>query len=134
IEAGEFDAVSRRHAEYYRDHFQSVEAQLGRQHGDDVLAQYRSQINDIRAAIDWAFKTKGAEPIGVALTAATGPIWMQLSLISECRTRVEKALDSLGVMPIQGSRPEMQLYAALGMALMNTEGPTLGTRRAWTNV
>ena len=47
----------------------------------------------LRAALDWAFSRDGDAQIGIALTAAAVPLWMQLSLVEECRRRVERALD-----------------------------------------
>jgi len=38
------------------------------------------QIDDLRAALDWAFSANGDAPTGVALTAAAVPLWMQSSL------------------------------------------------------
>ncbi len=49
-------------------------------------------IDNLRAALDWAFSPEGDASIGVALTAAAVPLWMQLSLLEECRRRVERAL------------------------------------------
>jgi hypothetical protein len=38
----------------------------------------------------------GDPRVGVALTAAAVPLWMRLSLLEECRGRVERALAALG--------------------------------------
>ena len=51
------------------------------------LADYGRQIDNLRAALDWAFSPQGDASIGVALTAAAVPLWMHLSLMEECRTR-----------------------------------------------
>ena len=56
------------------------------------LADYGRQIDNLRAALDWAFSPGGDASIGVALTAAAVPLWMHLSLMEECRGRVERAL------------------------------------------
>jgi ABC-type glycerol-3-phosphate transport system substrate-binding protein len=53
-------------------------------------------IDNLRAALDWAFSPDGDASIGVALTAATVPVWMNLSLMEEFRGRVEQALAALG--------------------------------------
>ena len=56
------------------------------------LADYGTQIGNVRSALDWAFSPSGDASIGVALTAAAVPLWCQLSLIEECRSRAEQAL------------------------------------------
>jgi len=44
----------------------------------------------VRAALDWAFSPTGAAEVGVALTVAAVPLWVHLSLMEECRGRVER--------------------------------------------
>ena len=67
----------------------------------------------------------------MAVTAASVPLWKHLSLMEECRSRVERALAS----PVPGSsgdlRRRMKLYAALGVSLMETKGPACAGA-AWT--
>src|SRR2546422_5454111 len=59
------------------------------------------------------------------------PLWTHLSLMEECRHRVEQALDSLGPAASRGRRREMELLAALGAALMYTKGAVPETRVAF---
>jgi predicted ATPase/DNA-binding winged helix-turn-helix (wHTH) protein len=122
-ESGEFERVRALHAEYYRDLFERAEAEW--------LADYGRQIDNLRAALDWAFSPGGDASIGVALTATTVPLWTHLSLMEECRYRVEQALASLGQREDHDKRREMQLAAALGAALMYTRGATPETRAAF---
>ena len=78
------------------------------------LADYAREIHNVRAALDWAFLAGGKEPIAVALTAATVPLWMRLSLLEECRSRAKQALDALAMARSQDLYAEMRLHAALG--------------------
>ena len=78
------------------------------------LADYAREIDNLRAALDWAFSPGGDGSIGVALTAAAGPLWMRLSLIEECRSRTKQALGALGTGGTRDPREEMKLHAALG--------------------
>jgi predicted ATPase len=68
--------------------------------------------------------------IGVALTAAAIPLWFQMSLVSECCERVERALSTPLANP-DGDR-ELQLQGALAWSLMQTRGSVEKTRVAWT--
>jgi predicted ATPase len=60
------------------------------------------------------------------------PLWFQLSLMVECRGRVERALVSLEPESSLGARREMQLYAALGASLIQIKGHVPETGTAWT--
>src|SRR5260221_6213251 len=119
-ESGEFEQVARRHADYYRDLFDGAEIELETLPAPAWLARYGHHIGEVRAALDWAFSPTGAAEIGVALTVAAVPLWGQLSLMEECRGRVERALS--GPVESRDARRNMQLYAALGAALFLTKG------------
>ena len=131
-QAGEFDAAARRHARYYLDVFEGAETEAETRPTDEWLADYVPRIDNVRAALDWAFSLNGDPSMGVALTIASVPLWVQLSLMEECRGRVEQALASFGPHSAQAQRSEMQLYAALGASLMYTRGPIPETGAALT--
>ena len=119
-ESGEFEQVARRHANYCQDLFDRAEIELETSPAPAWLAHYGRQIGQVRAALDWAFSRTGAAEVGVALTVAAVPLWVQLSLMEECRGRVERALS--GPAESRDARRNMQLYAALGAALFLTKG------------
>ena len=132
-ESGELEAIVRRHAEYYLDLFELAEAEWETRPTAEWLTDYRRHIDDLRVALDWAVSPGGDASIGVALTAASVPLWLHLSMLSECRLRVERAraLTSSEPASDQDARLQMKLNAALGLSLMQIEGP----RRAdpeWT--
>jgi predicted ATPase len=76
----------------YRDLFERAEAEWERRATAEWLNDYGRQIDNLRAAVDWAFSSRGDALIGVALMAAAVPLWMHLTLLDEYRTRVERAL------------------------------------------
>jgi len=119
-ESAEFDQVARRHAEYFRDLFQRADAEFETRPTAEWLTAYRPHIDDARLVLDWAFSRSGDVGIGVALTAATVPLWTQLSLLTECRARVEQAIASLGRQVPCDPRRDMRLYLALGHAILHT--------------
>ena len=120
IGSAEFDHVARRHAEYYRDLFQHADAEFETRPTAEWLGAYRPHIDDVRAALDWAFSQSGDAGVGVALTAATVPLWTHLSRLTECRARVEQAIASLGGPVPSDPRRDMRLYLALGHAILHT--------------
>jgi predicted ATPase/DNA-binding winged helix-turn-helix (wHTH) protein len=131
-ESGELGAFLRRHAEYNLDLFARAETEWEAQPSAQWLADYRRKIDDVRAALTWAFSPGGDVSIGVALTVAAIPLWMHLSLMDECRVCVERALASDGTEARRSERDEMKLYAALGGALLYARGPLPDTDVVWT--
>jgi predicted ATPase len=131
-DSGEHISLGRRHVEYYREFFEGIATEAEGRAATEWLPAYKSQIPNLRAALDWAFSSSGDPAVGVALTVAAVPMWMRLSLVDECRGRVEQALSTLGSNTDRGTRHEMQLYAALGASLIYTKGPTPETGAAWT--
>jgi predicted ATPase/DNA-binding winged helix-turn-helix (wHTH) protein len=125
-EAGELEPYARRHAEHYRSIFETAAAQWETQPQAEWLAAYGWHLDNVRAALDWARGADGDPGIGVALTVSAVPLWMRLSLMEECRRRVEEALAQQG--PDTGHG--MELHAALGLALMYTKGAVPETRAA----
>jgi predicted ATPase/DNA-binding winged helix-turn-helix (wHTH) protein len=130
-ESGEFERVARRHASYYRDLFDRSEIELDTLPPSVWLVRYGSQIGQVRAALDWAFSPTGDAEVGVALTVAAIPLWVHLTLLEECRGRVERALS--GPAESRDARRNMQLQAALGAALFVMKGSSSETSAAWTS-
>ncbi|MEH2473730.1 putative ATPase/DNA-binding winged helix-turn-helix (wHTH) protein [Nitrobacteraceae bacterium AZCC 2161] len=130
-ESGELDQVARRHAIYYRDLFERAETELDALPTAKWLLRYGRQIGQVRAALDWAFSPTGAAEVGAALTVAAVPLWVLLSLMEECRGRVERALS--GPAESRDARRNMQLHAALGAALFLTKGSCPEMSAAFTS-
>src|SRR5205085_970428 len=118
----ELEQVAQRHAEYCRNLFERAELELETQPAAEWLAAYSRRIDNLRAALDWAFSPGGNASIGVALTAAAVPLWMHLSLMEECRGRVERALAAIEAVAGPDSQREMKLLTALGTSLVYTRG------------
>src|SRR5262245_13324586 len=130
-ESGEVAHLTRRHAEYHHALFVRAHAEWHTQPTAEWLARYGPALDDLRAALDWAFAPGGDAALGIALTIAAVPLWCQRSLLGECRTRVERALSTLTATPRRDPRAEMQLQAALGWSLMGTTGPEGEMGAAW---
>jgi predicted ATPase/DNA-binding winged helix-turn-helix (wHTH) protein len=117
-ENGEAEGTARRQAEFYLSLLANSQADR--------------EIDNIRAALDWAFSAAGDSRLAVDLTVACVPSWTRLSLLGECRTRVEAAL---AVLNGAGSpRAELTLRTALGMALAYTSGPIDAAKPNWQRV
>ena len=132
VESGELEAISRRHAEYHHNLFERAEFEWQAEAADEWLALYGPKLDDLRAALDWAFSSAGNPSLGVALTVAAVPLWMQLSLLQECRGRVERALSVLDASAARDRRQEMKLRVALATSTLYTRGRAHELGDVWT--
>ena len=114
-ESNERTPARRRHAAYYRAFFEQVRIALDARPAADWVAEYGRAIDNLRAALDWAFSVEGDASIGAELTAAAIPVWLRLSLIEECRARIKQAFATIANME---ATTEMKLQAGLGVTLM----------------
>ena len=130
-ESGGFHDASRRHAEHYRGLLVMAEGESETRPVSEWVASYARHIDNVRAALNWAFSSDGDASLGVSLTVASVSLWVQLSLMSECRTWVERALACLDIGVQEAAQPRMQLCAALGWSLMFAVGRAAATRTAW---
>jgi predicted ATPase len=132
-ERGERDRLERRHAEYGRDVMERAESRLERSPTVRQLADLARLIDNVRANLDWAFSPAGDQSLGIALTAGAIPFWMHLSLMDECRGRVEQALAAIESRGMHDPVREMKLRAALGTSLLYTTGaPGSEIGAAWS--
>jgi len=131
-QAGESDLFARRHAERFRDMFERAAVEWETRPTDELLVTYAPRIDNVRAALDWAFSPRGDAAIGVALTIAAVPLWRLMSLMEECRSRTQRALDSLQPLASPGTREAMQLFAALGAALRYDKDAGSRIEEIWT--
>lgn len=87
------------------------------------------ELDNVRGILDWAFSPGGHRHAGVALAAASVPVWLEKSLLTECIGWTTKAIDALD-RTINDKRSEMILWAAFGIAIMFKEGMTSRSRDA----
>ena len=107
-DAGEIDAVRRRHARYYRDRFAEAPDDWLRRSDLDWRADYEVELDNVRVALDWAFGMDGDAVVGTVLAGGSGPLWTKLLLRGEGQRRLEAAL-----------------------ARVNTQTPELDHARLW---
>jgi predicted ATPase/DNA-binding winged helix-turn-helix (wHTH) protein len=115
--SGDREGIERRHACYYRDLLAAAEP-------DDL-----SDIDNLRAALAWAYGDAGDSTIGAALTVGCVPLWLSMSSLNECRAWTARAIDALNP-GAQDSSAEMVLQTALGLSLVFTAGMTDDARAA----
>jgi predicted ATPase len=130
-QCAELDAATRRHAEYHADVF-------GRARGDWEnaptavwLAEHSHRLDDLRASLDWASSSAGDTPLGLNLIVDAVPLWMQLSLMGECRRRVEQGLSKIEAETRENLRLRMRLWTALALSRMYTGDPLTELDASW---
>ncbi|MEX3842901.1 winged helix-turn-helix domain-containing protein [Paraburkholderia sp. BR10882] len=121
-DANELDLVSRRHAGHFHDLYARVTDCWNRPPDIRWLANHIPTIDDVRAALNWAFSAQGDSSLGIALTVAAIPAWIRLSSLDECRSRIEHALYRADARSPTLDRHRMKLYTALAAAALYTRG------------
>ncbi len=129
-ESGEAGQIALLQAKFYLALFApfAIEGQI--QGALDDLATYRRELDNIRAALNWAFAPDGDAATGVALAAAGADFWAGVSLLAEGCEWAGKALARIGA--ATGTRSEMILQCSLGMTLIYTRGMVDAAQEALT--
>lgn len=126
-ESHEEDLFRQRHALYFSDLFRQGTS-MAASGWPRMLAV---EVDNLRAALNWAFGSEGDAKIGVDLAAASASTWMGMALLTECRDWMMKAVDRLkGVN--SGTRQEMVIHSALASCMMFTGGMTEESYATWT--
>ncbi len=119
VDSGERNSIAQRHAAYYREFLERIEiACLTGSKSNGAIETWR-HVSNVRAALEWSFSEQGDKQLGIALAAASAPLFLELSLLTECRFWMERAIAEHGG---QGDRREMELQEAFAVSLMFLEG------------
>nr|WP_277403030.1 winged helix-turn-helix domain-containing protein [Burkholderia sp. Ac-20365] len=132
VDADEMDIVSRRHALHFRDMYAAVEDFWIRPPDTRWLDGHIHTIDDVRAALNWAFSGRGDASLGIALTVSAIPAWIRLSSLEECRSRVAQALHQTEAGTPAPDSQQMKLYTALAASALYTRGMVSEVDTAWT--
>ena len=131
-DCGESVEGFRLHADYILAVLRRAEQESAQRSSSEWLADHGRCIDDVRKALAWAFSAQGDRTLGIDLTIAAIPLWMQLSLLDECRSNVESALAlDLPAAPLAACQ-RMRLLGACGMALLYARGPQQEIAKHWT--
>ncbi|WP_445682340.1 ATP-binding protein [Radicibacter daui] len=133
-EAGEANEIARRHCQYCLSRLEAADREWPELGRPAWLARYAPLINDIRAALEWAFSAEGELMLGLDLVSAANPLAFQLSLLEEHRQWVERALAALAQSGHSDPRLEMRLNISLGQLTQQISGPSPLVTRAFNRV
>ncbi|TAZ65511.1 ATPase [Rhizobium ruizarguesonis] len=114
-----------------RDKLQIAEREWSSQTSREWLGKYRRQIDDVRAAIAWAFDPAGDAALGVDLVVAALPLWQELSAFREMLEAIDLASSNsaalVGLAPL--GRAKLSTARAWAMTLARHMHPQ--TEDAW---
>jgi predicted ATPase/DNA-binding winged helix-turn-helix (wHTH) protein len=122
MDAGEWVAASRSHAQHVCSVFERLDAELplDRAISDGGHAHW---IDDIQLAVQTCSTTLRDPGLGMRLLAATALIWYQRSLMDEYRIRAEETLERAGDLTEQPEATLMRLWSSLVLSYWYTKGP-----------
>jgi len=115
--------VKRRHGLYCRDLFTARETAWEGSGTSASIARHGRRIDDIRAAVDWAFSDDGDIAIGLELVVAAAELWFDQNLTEEFLGVAERALAAVAESELSGSPLRVELLTIYGNALWHTRGP-----------
>jgi predicted ATPase/DNA-binding winged helix-turn-helix (wHTH) protein len=125
-ESDEEGRCRRRHALYFSDLFK----QGASMDMPERCGALGVEVDNLRAALNWAFAVEGDAKIGVELAAASAGTWMAMALLAECREWMTTAISRLDDTSA-GSRQEMIIQSALASCMMFTDGMTEESYAGW---
>lgn len=116
-EQGGMEDAARRHAMFYRALLDGCADAFADYPAEARRTALLDTIGNVRAALEWCFSRPDTTALGIELVAAAGPIFLELSVLTECRLWAETALERLGASP-DAARREMILQELLGLSLL----------------
>ncbi|MGJ7507790.1 ATP-binding protein [Variovorax sp. GT1P44] len=122
VRSDEGTKICRRHAEHLCELLVATDVDSPATVRAQWLATYGRLIDEVRAALDWAFSLAGDPALGVRLTEASTSLAYQLSLLDEYRVRVERALGDIASLDTPQPLVELRLNVALGAFADQTRG------------
>ena len=128
--SGEQDSIAERHASFSIEMLENNPVDLFDLESMEAAANAaRDYLENIRAALEWSFGPNGDDLKAIRLAAAASQLLLAMSLLLECRTWMEKAIDRMT--PDCDPRHQMKIQAALALSLMYTEGNSERVREAF---
>ncbi|RON36287.1 winged helix-turn-helix domain-containing protein [Pseudomonas brassicacearum] len=97
------------------------------------IERYARGLEDIRSALDWCFNAQGPQALAIRLTAASTPLWQELSLLKEHGQYVRKALSLLDATSDPCPQLKIALHLALGSSCYHTQVGTAETIEAFVS-
>src|ERR1700683_2108843 len=128
-ESGEHATIARRHGEYFTYCLERFKVSAALASSRAAINFFVENLGNVRTALEWSFSEHEDSEIGVRLTAAAAPLFLELTLLGECNAWSERAMRDLDSAS-RGTRLELELQACFGFALLYTKGSVLAAHSA----
>jgi predicted ATPase/DNA-binding winged helix-turn-helix (wHTH) protein len=112
--AGETAAIRSRHAQCVTDLLENAADDWLRQDETQWRSRYVTEIENVRAALEWSLSGAGDRTIAVALAGGSGPVWTTLGLFAQGARWLQLA--SSQIVPDGSERDAARLWFWLGVA------------------
>lgn len=112
-EGREAGLMARRHAQYFRDLLRPAPSDQMRMSNAAWRATYLPELDNVRAALDWALGSGGDPALGISLSGASGAMWPELALLGEGRQRLAAAVAQVGSDTLE--QDQAQLWHGVGL-------------------
>lgn len=111
----ERNVAKRIHAEHIRSILSRVERDWEQMPIAQWRAEYVSWLDDVRAALHWAYSEGGDPELGIKLTVDFFPLADKTSLMTDLDVQIDTALKVLSTLPHPLPWHEMRLKTAIGL-------------------
>lgn len=125
----ELTELAGRHATYYLRWLEETGTEWPTLSSTAQRALHLAGLANVRAALEWCFGPGGNTQLGIRLATAAAPVFLSMSLLTECHRWAAQAILALDSGTHDGP-DKMRLQAALGVSLMFTRGGQDAARMA----
>jgi predicted ATPase/DNA-binding winged helix-turn-helix (wHTH) protein len=128
--SGEHHSIAMRHANFSIQLLENNRINIfDLQPAEAPAESLRDHLGNIRAALEWSFGPDGNDRTALRLAAGASQLFLAMLLLLECRTWMERAIGRMT--PDCDPRHQMEVYAALALSFMYTEGNGERVREAF---
>jgi len=118
---GDSHQAARLHAVFFLQLLERTKAHAPSTPDGKVFSMFAPHLGNVRTALKWALLERGDIALGLALAAASAPLFLELSLVAECSRWTRQAIEVLDA-STRGTRVEMELHIHHGISSMLSEG------------
>ncbi|HEY2048134.1 MAG TPA: winged helix-turn-helix domain-containing protein [Caulobacteraceae bacterium] len=129
--SGEAEGVAERHARHFQSVFNEAELCWEETPDPDWLARYQPELDNLRAALEWAHAEPLRRGLAIALAASGALLLTDMSMTAEARKCVDRAIPLIDdATPIASSARLLMRAAVLYARTLDPEGLAFAERTA----
>jgi predicted ATPase/DNA-binding winged helix-turn-helix (wHTH) protein len=121
VDSNDKDEICAWHAQHHLDLLRRAAMDHQTKPREERIKHHCFAIDDVRAALEWAFSSRGNLSLGTQLIVASVSLELPLAHLDEWRTRIEHALEHLAELPSPQLAVESQLNLVLHLLPATTE-------------